>query len=188
MKIYKILLIVLAFLFSVDAGMAQSGSREQRKTEKAEKKRLKEEERKENLERVLNLVEDQSFVVEAHSISGRSMNTFQVSPATNFVMVEGGQIIVQTANNFSFGYNGLGGITIKGNIRNYEILSVKKNHVRVQINFSDPVLGFSSVNLDIQENGFARAMLRDNWGRRVNFQGQFVSLENSRVFEGRPII
>jgi hypothetical protein len=189
MKILKILLVVFISLFYTGTAMAQSDKKEQRKIERAEKKRLKEEVRKKNLEQLQALVEDQTYVLESTSIFGRNMNRYEVSPNTNFVKIEGDQLTVQTASIFHFGYNGLGGITINGNIQEYKIYRAKKNNsISVLIQFTSPVLGHSSLSFDIQPNGTARAMLRDNWGGRVTFQGQMVDLESSRVFKGMSII
>ena len=188
----KIFILLAFFLFSVDASMAQSdilSKKEQRKLERAEKKRLKKEERKRNHEEVVSLVKDQTFVLEANTLYSRYMTPFFVTPTTNFVKIEGGQITLQTANDFSFGYNGLGGVTINGTILDYQVkVSEKNGGTSVLIQFSSPVIGHSTLNLNVQADGNARAMLVDNWGRRVTFQGQFVALEDSRVFKGRPLI
>ncbi|AHM63409.1 hypothetical protein D770_25830 [Flammeovirgaceae bacterium 311] len=187
MKIYKILLLGLALLFAAQTGWAQTSKREQRKIEKAEKQRLKEEERQRNRDMVLNLVKDQTYVLEATTLAGRYGQLFPASPTTNFIKVEGDQIIIQTANNVGIGYNGLGGITISGNIREYQV-NQDKGGASVFIRFYDPLLGLSTLNLSVQESGYARATVLGNWGGRVTFQGQFVALEESRVFKGRTII
>jgi hypothetical protein len=187
MKIFRILLLGLVMVFAVQAGWAQTSSREQRKIEKAEKKRLKEEEQRKNHELVISLVKDKTYVLEATTLSGRYGYQYQVSPTTNFVKIEGDQIVVQTANNFGIGYNGLGGITINGTIRDYQITN-EKNGVTVFIRFADPVMGMSTLNMSIQESGYARATVLGNWGARATFQGQFTDLEESRVYKGRSII
>lgn len=187
MNYYKILLLGLVLLFSVPTAWAQTDKKEQRKIERAEKIRLKEEHRKKNQELLMELVKEQNYVLEATTVAGRYGNIRQVNPSTNFIMVEGNRIIVQTANNFNIGYNGLGGITINGTIRDYQI-SKDKHGVSVAIQFSDPVIGFSTLNLEVQENGNARASILGNWGGRASFQGNFVPMENARVFQGRPLI
>lgn len=188
MKPIKILLLVMAFFFSFDSVMAQSDKKEQRKMERAERKIQKAEEKKRKQEFVLELVKDQNFVIEANTVSGRYVSRFAVHPGTNFVKIEGDRVTVQTANNWGFGYNGLGGITINGNIKDYKVITNKKNNTSVLIEFTSPLFGLSTLNLHFQESGFASAMMVDNWGRRVTFQGQFFPLEDSRIFEGRPII
>lgn len=187
MKIHKILLICLGLLLSIQTSWAQTGKREQRKIERAEKKRLKAEERQKKHEWVLGLIQEKSYVLEATRLSGRYGEQYQVNPSTNFVKIEGDQIIVQTANNHSIGYNGLGGITINGTIQDYSIADAK-NGVSIMIRFSDPVMGMSTLNLDVQESGNAQARVVGGWGGRVVFQGQVVALEESRVFKGRTII
>lgn len=187
MKLHKILLLGLVLFFAVQPGWAQTSKREQRKIEKAEKQRLKEEERQRSRDLVLSLVKDQAYVLEATTLTGRYGQIYQASPNTNFVKVEGEQIIIQTANNFGVGYNGLGGITINGTIKEYQV-DQEKGGVSVFIRFHDPVLGLSTLNLSVQDSGNARATVLGNWGGRVTFQGQFVPLEESRVYKGRTII
>lgn len=178
----------MLFFFTPGATIAQTDKKEQRKTERAEKKRRKEEVRQERMSLIKELTEDRSFVLEAHSVSGRRGVSFQVSPVTNFVMIEGNQVVLQTGNNFGFGYNGVGGITLEGTIKDYEVISKRKNSISVLLHFSEPVFGHSSLNIDIHENGVASARMIGSQGSRINFQGQFVPLESSRVFEGRPVI
>ena len=189
MKQYKILLLGLAILFSVQTGWAQSdkpSKKEQRKIERAERKRLKEEARLRQQEMLIDLVEDKTYVLEANTLSN-TYRQFQVSPTTNFVKVQGNRVVIQTGNSFSMGYNGLGGITLNGTINNYKYIE-EKNGATVFIQFYDPVLGHSTLNLNVQSNGQARAMVIGNWGRRAIFQGQFVALEDARIFKGRSII
>lgn len=189
MNLFKILLLLGVFFFSVEAGMAQTDKKEQRKIEKAEKKRLKEEERAREQELLRSLVEEQTFVIEATTIFGRYHNRYEVMPNTNFVKVEGNRVTVQTANSFLIGYNGLGGITINGTIRDYQVRPSKGNNsLSVIIHFSSPVTGHTTLTLNLQAGGLSTAMIVDNWGGRATFQGQLVDLENSRIFEGRPVI
>lgn len=189
MKIYKTLLLAFVLLFSVDAAVAQTSGKEQRKIERAEKKRLKEEARKKEHESLMSMVQDQAFVLEAYTLTGRNMNRYQVAPNTNFVSVEGDRLTVQTANGFNFGYNGLGGITINGTITDYKVLPSKNNKsISVLIQFTSPLVGQSVLNLNINSGGNSSAFVRDNWGGRVTFQGQIVELEESGVFEGQSII
>lgn len=186
MKVYRILFLALTLLLSIQTTWAQSDIQDQRKIEKAERKRLKEEERQKSREMAMALVKEKAYVLEATTLAGR-YRQYQVSPSTNFVKVEGDQIIIQTGDDFRMGYNGLGGITIHGTIGDYEI-SEGKNGATVNIRFSDPVLGHSTLNMSIQGNGQARATVLGNWGGRATFHGQLVPLEDARVYKGQSII
>ncbi len=191
MNLYIIILFAFALFTFVPEGMAQTGrleNKEQRKTERAERKREKEKELKRRHEVLKDLVQEQKFVLEASTIFGRYMHPYQVQPNTNFVKVDGERVTVQTSNNHSFGYNGLGGITLHGIISDYKVISKKGNGVSVLINFTNPAIGYSTLNLDLSTGGAARALFIDNWGRRITFQGQLDGLESTRVFEGTPII
>lgn len=186
MKAYKILFLVLVLILSAQTTWAQSDLQDQRKIEKAEKKRLKEEERQKSQELAMALAKEKAYVLEATTLTGR-YRQYQVSPSTNFVKIEGDQIVVQTADNFRIGYNGLGGVTINGTIHDYEVTE-SKNGVMVNIRFSDPVLGHSTLNMSIYGNGQARATVLGNWGGRATFHGQLISLEEARVYKGQSII
>lgn len=189
MNPFKIFLLLGVFLFTVETGMAQSDKKEQRKIERAEKKRLKKEERARKQEKLVSMVQDQTLVLEATTIFGRYMDRYEVMPNTNFVKIEGDRVTIQTANNFHVGYNGLGGITINGTIRDYLVKTSKDNSsVSVVIQFTSPVMGHSTLNLNLQPGGLSTAMVVDSRGGRATFQGQVFDLEDSRVYEGMSIM
>jgi len=129
---------------------------------------------------------DSTFVLEANSIRGRySYNNF-VSPTTNFVKVNGENIVIQTASDFGIGYNGLGGITIEGNIRSYELKERNGGYTLVmQINSS--IIGFSNVTVRSNASGNASAELRTGYGEYINFSGTLYPTAYSRNYQGNTI-
>lgn len=189
MNRYKIFLILLLFLFSMNTGFTQSARKAQRKTEKIERKRLEKEEDAKRMAAILAVVKDRSFVVEASTLRGKYSFQHQVSPSTNFIMIDGKNLILQTAGGFGPGYNGLGGVTINGRISDYEILNPEDNdNISLLIQFTSSWIGPSTLNLSISADGYASASVRDNWGGRVHFRGQIETLDESTVFEGTPLI
>ncbi|CAN5553068.1 DUF4251 domain-containing protein [soil metagenome] len=185
MKRLIIYILVLIFIFSAGIGMAQAGEKEDRKVKRAEKMRLKEEEANLNQEKFLSLVNDQDFVLETYALFGRYNSRIGVSPNTNFISIHGDQLTLQTGNGITHGYNGVGGITINGRITNYKVKTSKNNkNLSVMVQYTSPALGHSTLNLNIQSNGSARAFVTDNWGGRATFQGEIVSPENARIYKG----
>ena len=68
-------------------------------------------------------IQNGSWALEASSITFTNGYTQYVTPSTNFVSIDNGTGVVQTAfdNNNIYSPNGLGGITLEGNITGAEI-------------------------------------------------------------------
>lgn len=183
------MLLAVALSFSATSLTAQSDKREEKRLERAEKKKIREQQYATNKEGFLSLVNERSFVIEANALYGRYMNRYEVIPSTNFVKVEGDIVTLQTAHGFSQGYNGLGGVTINGKITRYEIKESEKNHsLQIAMAFTSPALGHCTLNMNIAADGTASARIRDNWGGRAVFSGEIISLDTSSVFEGMSIM
>lgn len=178
--------LLLATFFTLPAASV-TAQQEQKRQEKIEKREQRKEERKKNKEKLLSLVEEKSFVIEANTIYGRYMNRHEVLPSTNFVKIEGDQVTIQSASDSGPGYNGLGGLTVNGTITRYEIKE-NKGSLYLQVHFTNVVPGHSMLNINISPNGFATARINDNRGGRATFQGNVVHPDNSRTFEGMSVM
>lgn len=191
MKKLIILILMAVFTVQINTAVAQDklSKKELRKIEKAEKKQQKKEQQKKNKAANLQVIKDQSFAIEANTIQGRSLYTYQVNPNINFIKVEGENFVLQTANNFAVGYNGLGGITIVGKIADFKVIEGKEGkaiHISAQVNSA--VLGNSTVFMTISGNGNSTARLTDNWGNRIVFNGDMYPLENSNIYQGQSLL
>lgn len=175
------LLIITLFL-----GYGSAFGQNKEQTEKKQKKEIKKEQLAENLAAIKAAVKDSAFVIEVNNIRGRYTTTNFVNPTTNFIQIENDEIIVQTADNFNVGYNGLGGITVRGNIINYEI-NEDDASIRLMVQMSSNALGFSTVNVSVNASGNATANLRTNFGGYAEFTGDFNLLENASTYEGMTI-
>lgn len=191
MKKLIILILMAVFTFQINTAVAQDNlsKKELRKIEKAEKKQRKKEERKKHKAANLQVIKDQSFVIEANTIQGRNLYTYQVSPNTNFIKVEGEDFVLQTASNFGIGYNGLGGITIVGKIADFQVIEGKEDKaIQIAAQVNSPVLGHSTVFMTISGSGNGIVRLSDNWGNRITFNGEMYPLENSSVYQGQSVV
>ena len=155
-------------------------------TEKS-KKEKREEARKASLEIVKAAAQDSMFVIEANTLRGRNTFSQFVSSNTNFVKFEGEEVVIQTANPFGVGYNGLGGITLNGDVLQYN-LSKDEKGVRIIAQISSPFLGHSTLNISISANGNSNAILRTNRGGYLQIDGDMALLKDSRHYEGTSIL
>jgi len=185
----KRIFIVLSLLLFVvvNTGFGQEETEDQTKSKKEQRKQDKDEMYAANLKAIQSLVADSSFVVEAYSLRGRNTVNYFVSPSTNFIKVDRDKVIIQTANSVGLGYNGLGGITIEGNIREYDIFN-NDHGANVQIQFSSAVIGFSTLNISVNASGNANAYLRTAFGGYISFSGDFVGLSETSTYQGQSIL
>ena len=139
-------------------------------------------------EKALVALKEGSFVLEADNIMFPNGIIRYITSSTNYVEVQDGQGIVQTAfSNFSYnpGPNGLGGVTVQGNISEPEIKTDK--HGNVFYNFSISGIAISatiSITLTGGTNE-ASAYISPNFNNNnITMTGHIVPYEESVVFQG----
>lgn len=92
-------------------------TKEQKKAEKARKKREKEIEDSISFELAKKAVEEGRFVITADQIRGKHGRTVNVNRTTNFVLVQGDTAVVQFAlEGIVNSPNGIGGLTVEGRV------------------------------------------------------------------------
>jgi hypothetical protein len=130
----------------------------------------------------------QTWVLEAYMLRGKRGNTFQVNSTLNFVMVNKGKGTVQLGSPYRAGYNGLGGITVEGNISGYKLETDK--HGNVSVRFMVVGIGINAeifINLNVNSNRAEADISPNTWGRRITYIGNIIPLEDSNVFKGMPL-
>lgn len=130
------------------------------------------------------LVDNKTFVLEAQQVYNKVGDMFQLTPSTNFVHISGEEAIVQLSFNDLIGWNGVGGITIKGKISKYKVENDNKNrpiYIRFTIQGSE---GFHDITMWVSSSGAGEAEVVDMKGNRIKFTGDVVSLDDSKVFVG----
>ena len=115
-KKLSILSMLLLFI-SMGNIQAQTVKEESRKQKKAEQELLDQM----FFDEAKQAIEMKNFILEADHVMFKYGTTAFVSPNTNFVAVKGNKAVVQVAFNIPIsGPNGLGGITVNGNISRYK--------------------------------------------------------------------
>ena len=178
----KIILLVFVTLFCcVDYSQAQTTEKKMTRQEKKEAQKAMEQAL---FEEARQAIENKAFTLEADRvIFKRGRNAF-VSSNTNFVMVDDDRASVQVAFNIpASGPNGLGGVTVDGNVSGYKIKTDKKGpmYLTMSVGISDQV----SITLPHRSNN-ATVDIRPNFNsNRLTLSGELLPLDKSNVFKGR---
>lgn len=185
MKKYLLLLSAL-LLFTVAANAQYYDEKEGAKLSKKEERRKKKEEarRKFEVNKLLGIqmMEKRDFVLLADRISAKTGPAVGVSRNVNYIMISGENMVVQYGiNNASVGLNGVGGATLEGKIKKFDVKNRGEGKpYLVTIQFATPYLnGVATVQINIRGDK-ADAMLNAS-GRQLNFFGEYASEENSGI-------
>lgn len=170
---------MLAIVFSAELSAQQSGNPSKTKEEKAAEMEIK-------FQGMQNLLEDQSFILEADYL-GNGYDRRPVVNTLNFVMVDSSSTVVQTGNNFGVGYNGVGGLTVEGRVSKYTIHRDKKRKsFTVSWNMSSAI-GFYTISMQVSASGRATATLTGNTSGRLVYDGWLLPASESRTYQGSKI-
>lgn len=191
-KLLLATLLLFCFTGAIDAQQTRKEIREA-KREAARKKMeaeraLEAQQDSVAFEKALTALKEGAFVLEADNIMFPSGITRYVTSSTNYVQVDGGQGIVQTAfNNFAYspGPNGLGGVTVQGSISEPQISTDK--HGNVFYNFSISGIAISATISITLTGGTseASAYISPNFNsNNITMTGHIVPYNESVVFQG----
>ncbi len=184
----KIIFMMTALLIaaSINISNAQSVEDNTAQEEKLSKKERKALEKAEMKKKLIALVEDQSFVLQADALYDRYRNRYNAT-ANNFIMFEGDRMVLQTSFPGGIGYNGLGGVTLDGRVIDYDIKTPKNKSISITAQVSGTLFGHGTLTMNIGSSGYADATFSDNWGNRISFSGRIEGLDDSYVYEGMSI-
>ena len=181
----KIILLVSVVLFGcVGYAQAQTSEKKLSRQERKEAKRAMEQAL---FEEAKQAIENKSFTLEADQVIFKRGRTAFVSSNTNFVTVNGNKGSVQVAFNIPVsGPNGLGGVTVYGNVSGYKVTTDKKGNIRLAMNITG--VGISAqVNISLANGGNnATVDILPNFHyNRLTLSGTLLPLDKSSVFKGR---
>lgn len=192
----KILFITSALLLlSSISTIAQSQRSEREKEWRAERERLSLQTRALEMqqdsiafEKALMALKEGSWVLEANNVNFYNGVTRFVSSNTNYISCNDGEGTVQTAfENFSYSPNGLGGVTVQGNVTGQHMSIDKDGNVYVSFNIQGSSVS-ATVYLTLTGGTHqASATINPNFsGRSMTFDGYIIPYNQSTVFEGMP--
>lgn len=197
MKTKRVLFILLA-LFAVQVSLFAQEKKMSRKEKEAAwraerlKKRAQEERQIMHNDSVqyiqaINAIKAGSWALEASNVTFNNGVTRFVTESTNFVSVNDGQAVVQTAfNNSNINSpNGLGGITLEGRILGEELKMDKEGNVYYNYSIQGAEIS-ATVNVVITSHtNQATATVNPNFSsRQMTMSGYIYPYESAGVIEG----
>ena len=137
----------------------------------------------------LNAIRSGSWALEASNVTFNNGVTRFVTASTNFVSVDDGQAVVQTAFNNSNvnSPNGLGGITLEGRITSEELKMDKDGNVYYNYSIQGADIS-ATVNVVVTANSNqATATVNPNFSsNQMTFSGYIYPYDTAGVIEGNP--
>lgn len=162
-----------------------SGYSQDRKLTRQEKKDMRNAVMNSNFIVLDTLLRMRNFVIEADYLENQYGEKVPVSPTINFIMVNGGEGVIQTGSNFRIGYNGVGGITAEGNIGKIEIEKNQKNlSYSVKFNILTNI-GAYDIFLNVFSDFQARASISGSTSGKLIYTGRLEPLTRSKVYKGQ---
>ncbi|WP_303013448.1 DUF4251 domain-containing protein [uncultured Bacteroides sp.] len=185
----RITTFVMMFLFAgigyINAQTVQKEKEMTREEEKAQKEMLDQL----YYEEAKKAIEEKQFILEADQVMFKYGTTAFVTSNTNFVAVQGNKAVVQVAFNIPIsGPNGLGGVTVSGNISNYKLKTDKKGNTHISMNVMGT--GISAlVNIDLPKgSNQATVDISPNFNsNRFTLRGTLLPIVKANVFQGRTL-
>lgn len=183
----------ICFFFST-LSFAQSRS-EKEKEWRAQRERLRNQERaieqrQDSIaynEAIIALKEG-GWVLEANNVNFFNGITRFVSSNTNYISCKDGEGTVQTAfNNFTYSPNGLGGVTVQGDISGDRMSTDKDGNVYYSFNIQGSAISATVYLTLTGGTNQASATINPNFsGRSMTLDGYLVPYSQSSVFQGIP--
>ena len=205
---FRRIAMMLAMLFCMASGVAfaqdnevykmgnNKGNEQLLNSLKARQKSLKKEQQAlQNLidsaywEESLAAIRDTTFTLEADRVVFKYGQIAYVNSNTNFVSVNKNQAVVQVAFNVPFsGPNGIGGVTVQGNVGGYKIETDKKGTTTVKMTVIG--VGISAQIWITMYKGTHEAsvdVMPNFNSRNITLNGVLLPLGKSDVFKGRTL-
>ena len=183
-----LLLCITASSFAQTSKEARAARREALKKEREARRALEAQQDTVAYLKAVEALKAGSFVLEANNVSFPNGITHFVSSTTNYVQVDNGEGIIQTAfTNFSYNPspNGLGGVTVQGNISGLQMKEDK--HGNYFYNYTIQGVAVSATVSITLTGGTNQASVRisPNFNNNdMTMMGILVPLDESEVFQG----
>jgi hypothetical protein len=190
MKSLLILLLIISPVFLYGQDVESTLSKKEQKALAKEKRKAEQEAVAEKQKEITALMlEYHRFVLEADYVAGKSGSRTPVNSTLNFVIVDSTKATLQLGSPWGLGINGVGGVTVDGNVTRYE-LNKKENKKGVSYNLTLYIMssiGTYDIQMWVSQSGRADATVRGNVSGQLTYSGNLVPLAQSRVYKGTSI-
>ncbi|MEH0154219.1 DUF4251 domain-containing protein [Limibacter armeniacum] len=165
--------------------LTKQEKKELKKQQKLERKKQKSDESTELHNNAVNAIKSKQFILETHTLYNKRGYPVNVSPNTNFVGMNGENVVIQLAfPGGVIGPNGIGGITVTGKASAVEIRESKKGALTMSMNVIGPMVNSQIViTLNAGSNLAQAHVAQQTKSGRLRFSGYLVPMEESDVYE-----
>lgn len=171
----KTLATAVLFLLFATGATAQGEVQLTRQERKAVRKEQKKQTEMMLAHNTSKAIEAKQFVLKADQLRNRIGYVTYVNPTVNFIAVEGTEAYVQVASPSGIGFNGLGGITLKGRITSMDVSESGKNGFYSIVMNTMGNAGHMTISMSVNQTGeIATATVTTNYGGRVGMNGVLV--------------
>lgn len=187
--LFNLLLGVMA-LSNISVEAQTQDQVQNRKISREEQKKIAQQQAKQQFEIARQALKDSMFVVEVDRIIGQLGRTVYVSDNENFVLMNHDYASVQLAVlSTHVGMNGVGGITLAGNISDVQERIDKHGNITYQFRVQgNSVSSTVIVTLYKGDNQVSVVMNSTFNNGRITFYGRLLPAHASKVFKAQPNI
>jgi hypothetical protein len=184
----RIVIILLMALVVLPSFAQELSKQEQKRLEKELKKEQKAEDQAQTAAVVSAMVEYGRFVLEANMLKDKRGNSLNVSSNLNFVAVDSLTGVIQVGSNSYIGRNGVGGVTVEGQVSDYKYIKNEKNGTYTITYYLRTPVGSYDVRVSAFPDSRANADVRSTtWGDKLSYSGFLVPPGISRVYKGMSL-
>lgn len=125
---------------------------------------------------------ERDFTLRGNTFQSKLGPIVNVDNNVNFVAISGDQIVVQLGNLTTFGYNGVGGITYKGNIQDLDLNEAKgRSGFTAKVVFNSPnTINMVMVRIDVNGDNVSARFI--NGSNQWVMRGYFERTTESNIF------
>ena len=191
----SILLTGILCLLSATFTMARTNRSQREKEWRADRERRRAEaraaeQRQDSIawNNALTALKEGNWVLEANNVNFFNGITRFVSSNTNYISIQNGQGTVQTAfNNFTYSPNGLGGVTLTGDISGERLATDKDGNAYYSFTIQGAAISATVYLTLTGGTNQASATVNPNFsGRSMTFDGYLLPYDQASIFEGTP--
>lgn len=187
--LFNLLLGVMA-LSNISVEAQTQDQVQNRKISREEQKKIAQQQAKQQFEIARQALKDSMFVVEVDRIIGQLGRTVYVSANENFVLMNHDYASVQLAVlSIHVGMNGVGGITLAGNISDVQERIDKHGNITYQFRVQGNSISSTVIVTLYKGDNQVSAVMNSTFNNgRITFYGRLFPAHASKVFKAQPNI
>lgn len=175
-------ILILSVLVSVGANAQDTNTEKSKRELRNERKEQRIVDQQAAEDSIKLALTDRDFALRGNTFQSKLGPIVNVDNNVNFVAISGDQIVVQLGNLTTFGYNGVGGITYKGNIQDLDLNEAKgRSGFIAKVVFNSPnTINTAMVRIDVNGDNVSARFI--NGSNQWVMRGYFERTTESNIF------